>query len=82
MNRVMRWHDLGSSARSKPRRLVGPKQVACDKAMGPNRGQPFGLWPKPPLALLPGLRIGSTIRCALRRASNGLGQQRTRDSSC
>ena len=35
MRRVMRWHDLGSSARSKPRRLVGPKQVACDKAGGP-----------------------------------------------
>src|SRR6266700_4682740 len=35
VKRVMRWHDLGSSARSKPRRLVGPKQVACDKAGGP-----------------------------------------------
>src|SRR3989441_11114067 len=29
--RVMRWHDLGSSSRSKPRRLAGTKQVACDK---------------------------------------------------
>ena len=35
VKRVMRWHDLGLSARSKPRRLVGPKQVACAKAIGP-----------------------------------------------
>src|SRR2546425_4779544 len=35
MKRVMRWHDLGSSARSKSRRLVGPKQVACAKAGEP-----------------------------------------------
>src|SRR5213076_3245837 len=35
VKRVMRWHDLGSSARSKSRRLVGPKQVACAKAGEP-----------------------------------------------
>ena len=68
MKRVMRWHDLGSSARSKPRRLVGPKQVACAKAGGPKSRPALRVAAKTAAGIVAGLanRLHYSLRPAPR----------------
>src|SRR5437879_4609731 len=66
--RVMRWHDLGSSSRSKPRRLAGTKQVACDKGIEPKSRPALRVAAKTAADLVAGLanRLHYSLRPAPR----------------